>query len=190
MPKRDKMSFRAHWSLTSSSHQDILHPGVKQPRWRSAPLNFRYWSSAGKGWIFNTGSKMSCNPKWRSSCMSGSRSEGGHCLPPNLCSNPEPARSHRQPSKTNVHPKTTQSRGATPPCQQEPVEVFQTSGQAATRMPSWGEVCWACPLRCPPDRARACWRDYMSRLAWERHGISQEELVQMAGERRVSLLKL
>lgn len=132
------MSFRAHRALTSSSHQDILHPSVKQPRWRAAPLNFRYWSSAGKGWIADTGSKMSCCPKWRSSCMSGSRSEGGDCLPPNLCSNPQPARSHRQPSKTNFHPKTTQSRAATPPCQHEPVEVFQASGQAATRMPPSG----------------------------------------------------
>lgn len=113
------MSLQAHRSLTSSSHQDILHPSVKQPRWRSLDIGpqlekVERWS-----------------PQWRSPCMPGSRSEGGDCLPPNLCSNPQLARSHRQPSKTNFHPKTTQSRAATPPCQHELVE-------AATRMPPWG----------------------------------------------------
>jgi len=41
-------------------------------------------------------------------------------------------------------------------------------------------------------RARTRWRDYISRLAWERLGIPQNELVNVADEREVwvSLLGL
>ena len=41
-------------------------------------------------------------------------------------------------------------------------------------------------------RPRTRWRDYVSRLAWERLGVPQEELVEVAGEREVwaSLLRL
>jgi exonuclease III len=56
-----------------------------------------------------------------------------------------------------------------------------------------GEVFRARPTgRRPRGRPRTRWRDYVSRLAWERLGIPPEELAQVAGERDVwaSLLKL
>ncbi|KAK0154371.1 putative uncharacterized transposon-derived protein F52C9.6 [Merluccius polli] len=56
-----------------------------------------------------------------------------------------------------------------------------------------GEVFRARPtVRRPRGRPRTRWRDYVSRLAWERFGIPQEELDEMAGEREVwaSLLRL
>lgn len=64
------------------------------------------------------------------------------------------------------------------------------------RMPSGrlpGEVFRACPTgRRPRGRPRTRWRDYVSRLAWERLGIPPEELEKVAGEREVwvSLLRL
>ena len=56
-----------------------------------------------------------------------------------------------------------------------------------------GEVFRARPTgRRPRGRPRTCWRDYVSRLVWERLGIPQEELDEVAGEREVwaSLLRL
>uniref|UniRef100_A0A3P9PV83 Reverse transcriptase domain-containing protein n=1 Tax=Poecilia reticulata TaxID=8081 RepID=A0A3P9PV83_POERE len=56
-----------------------------------------------------------------------------------------------------------------------------------------GEVFRARPTgRRPRGRPRTRWRDYVSRLAWERLGIPPEELEEVAGEREVwaSLLKL
>ncbi|TWW55955.1 hypothetical protein D4764_09G0010050 [Takifugu flavidus] len=56
-----------------------------------------------------------------------------------------------------------------------------------------GEVCRACPSgRRPPGRPRTRWRDYVSRLAWERLGIPPDDLEEVAGEREVwaSLLSL
>ncbi|KAK0149127.1 LINE-1 reverse transcriptase [Merluccius polli] len=56
-----------------------------------------------------------------------------------------------------------------------------------------GEVFRARPTgRRPRGRPRTRWRDYVSRLAWERLGIPQEELAEVAGEREVwaSLLRL
>ncbi|KAK0135147.1 hypothetical protein N1851_029035 [Merluccius polli] len=47
-----------------------------------------------------------------------------------------------------------------------------------------GEVFRARPTgRRPRGRPRTRWRDYVSRLAWERLGIPQEELAEVAGER-------
>ncbi|TWW59961.1 R2 Retrovirus-related Pol polyprotein from type I retrotransposable element [Takifugu flavidus] len=49
-----------------------------------------------------------------------------------------------------------------------------------------GEVFRACPSgRRPPGRPRTRWRDYVSRLAWERLGIPPDELEEVAGEREV-----
>ncbi|TWW73379.1 hypothetical protein D4764_15G0007730 [Takifugu flavidus] len=47
-------------------------------------------------------------------------------------------------------------------------------------------------LRRPPERPRTRWKDYVSRLAWERLGIPPDELEEVAGEREVwaSLLRL
>ncbi|TWW73562.1 hypothetical protein D4764_15G0009560 [Takifugu flavidus] len=56
-----------------------------------------------------------------------------------------------------------------------------------------GEVFRACPSgRRPPGRPRTRWKDYVSRLAWERLGIPPDELEEVAGEREVwaSLLRL
>ncbi|KAK0154053.1 Craniofacial development protein 2 [Merluccius polli] len=56
-----------------------------------------------------------------------------------------------------------------------------------------GEVFRARPTgRRPRGRPRTRWRDYVSRLAWERLGIPQEELAEVAREREVwaSLLRL
>uniref|UniRef100_A0A3B3BLN8 Reverse transcriptase domain-containing protein n=2 Tax=Oryzias melastigma TaxID=30732 RepID=A0A3B3BLN8_ORYME len=56
-----------------------------------------------------------------------------------------------------------------------------------------GEVFRACPTgRRPRGRPRTRWRDYVSRLAWERLGVPPEELEEVAGEREVwaSLLRL
>ncbi|TWW81730.1 R2DM Retrovirus-related Pol polyprotein from type II retrotransposable element [Takifugu flavidus] len=55
-----------------------------------------------------------------------------------------------------------------------------------------GEVFRACPSgRRPPGRPRTRWRDYVSRLAWERLGIPPDELEEVAGEREVwTLLRL
>ncbi|XP_077422693.1 uncharacterized protein LOC144052475 [Vanacampus margaritifer] len=56
-----------------------------------------------------------------------------------------------------------------------------------------GEVFRACPTgRRPRGRPRTRWRDYVSRLSWERLGVPSDELAEVAGEREVwaSLLKL
>ncbi|TWW61054.1 hypothetical protein D4764_05G0011440 [Takifugu flavidus] len=56
-----------------------------------------------------------------------------------------------------------------------------------------GEMFRACPSGSrPPGRPRTHWRDYVSRLAWERLGIPPDELEDVAGEREVwaSLLRL
>ncbi|TWW71626.1 hypothetical protein D4764_16G0001230 [Takifugu flavidus] len=56
-----------------------------------------------------------------------------------------------------------------------------------------GEVFRACPSsRRPPGRPRTRWKDYVSRLVWERVGIPPDELEEVAGEREVwaSLLRL
>ncbi|TWW69209.1 hypothetical protein D4764_18G0000150 [Takifugu flavidus] len=56
-----------------------------------------------------------------------------------------------------------------------------------------GEVFRACPSgRRPPGRPRTRWRDYVSRLVWERLRIPPDELEEVAGEREVwaSLLRL
>ncbi|KAI3363818.1 hypothetical protein L3Q82_001417 [Scortum barcoo] len=55
------------------------------------------------------------------------------------------------------------------------------------------EVFQACPTgRRPRGRPRTRWRDYVSRLAWERLGIPPEELEEVSGVREVwaSLLRL
>ncbi|KAK3557566.1 hypothetical protein QTP70_030495, partial [Hemibagrus guttatus] len=47
-----------------------------------------------------------------------------------------------------------------------------------------GEVFRACPTgRRPRRRPRTRWRDYVSRLAWERLGVPPEELMEVSGER-------
>ncbi|KAK3561115.1 hypothetical protein QTP86_028310, partial [Hemibagrus guttatus] len=47
-----------------------------------------------------------------------------------------------------------------------------------------GEVLWACPTgKRPRGRPRTRWRDYVSRLAWERLGVPLEELEEVSGER-------
>ncbi|XDV12047.1 hypothetical protein PO909_000801 [Leuciscus waleckii] len=56
-----------------------------------------------------------------------------------------------------------------------------------------GKVFRACPTgRRPWGRPRICWRDYVSRLAWERFGVPLEELEEMSRERPLwaSLLRL
>ncbi|KAK3575585.1 hypothetical protein QTP86_030518 [Hemibagrus guttatus] len=56
-----------------------------------------------------------------------------------------------------------------------------------------GEVFRACPTgKRPQGRPRTRWRDYVSRLAWERLGVPPEELEEVSGEREVwaSLLRL
>ncbi|KAK3511307.1 hypothetical protein QTP70_000398 [Hemibagrus guttatus] len=56
-----------------------------------------------------------------------------------------------------------------------------------------GEVFRACPTwKRPRGRPRTRWRDYVSRLAWERLGVPPEELEDVSGEREVwaSLLRL
>ncbi|TWW64250.1 hypothetical protein D4764_03G0012580 [Takifugu flavidus] len=64
------------------------------------------------------------------------------------------------------------------------------------RMPSGClplEVFRTCPTRrWPRGRPRTRWRDYISRLAWERLGVPPEDLMEVARERAVwvSLLKL
>ncbi|KAI3362067.1 hypothetical protein L3Q82_012215 [Scortum barcoo] len=55
------------------------------------------------------------------------------------------------------------------------------------------EVFQACPTgRRPRGRPRTRWRDYVSRLAWERLGVPPEELEEVSGVREVwaSLLRL
>ena len=65
-----------------------------------------------------------------------------------------------------------------------------------TRMPPGrlpGKVFRACPAgRRPRGRPRTRWRDYISRLAWERLGVPPDKLEEVAGEREVwaSLLRL
>ncbi|TWW71137.1 hypothetical protein D4764_17G0006200 [Takifugu flavidus] len=64
------------------------------------------------------------------------------------------------------------------------------------RMPSGRlplEVFRTCPTgRRPRGQPRTRWRNYISRLAWERLGVPPEELMEVAGEKAVwaSLLKL
>ncbi|KAK3507833.1 hypothetical protein QTP70_001201 [Hemibagrus guttatus] len=56
-----------------------------------------------------------------------------------------------------------------------------------------GGVFRACPTgKRPRGRPRTCWRDYVSRLAWERLGVPPEELEEVSGEREdwASLLRL
>ncbi|KAK3525899.1 hypothetical protein QTP70_010953 [Hemibagrus guttatus] len=50
-----------------------------------------------------------------------------------------------------------------------------------------GEVFRACPTgKRPRGRPRTCWRDYVSRLTWERLGVPPEELEEVSGERETS----
>ncbi|KAK3511556.1 hypothetical protein QTP70_009656 [Hemibagrus guttatus] len=50
-----------------------------------------------------------------------------------------------------------------------------------------GEVFQACPTgKRPRGRPRTRWRDYVSRLAWERLGVPPEELEKVSGEREGS----
>ncbi|TWW77701.1 hypothetical protein D4764_12G0010910 [Takifugu flavidus] len=65
---------------------------------------------------------------------------------------------------------------------EEPDEVAWASSQDARWTPLWR----------PPGRPRTRWRDYVSRLVWERLGIPPDELEEVAGEREVwaSLLRL
>ena len=66
-----------------------------------------------------------------------------------------------------------------------------SSEEPPGRLP--GEVFQARPSgQRPRGRPRTRWRDYVSRLAWERLGVPLEELEEVAGEREVwvSLLKL
>ena len=66
-------------------------------------------------------------------------------------------------------------------------EVCQASSLDASRTPPC-EVFRAHPTgRRPLGRPRTCWRDYVSRLAWERLGISREELDEVAEESKVWL---
>ncbi|TWW63932.1 hypothetical protein D4764_03G0009400 [Takifugu flavidus] len=72
-----------------------------------------------------------------------------------------------------------------------PSPMVMSFGMPPGRLP--GEVFRACPSgRRPPGRPRTRWRDYVSRLAWERLGIPPDELEEVAGEREVwaSLLRL
>ncbi|KAK3543704.1 hypothetical protein QTP70_027204 [Hemibagrus guttatus] len=49
-----------------------------------------------------------------------------------------------------------------------------------------GEVFRACPTgKRPRGRPRTRWRDYVSRLAWERLGVPPEELEEVSGEREI-----
>ncbi|KAK3561731.1 hypothetical protein QTP86_012984 [Hemibagrus guttatus] len=49
-----------------------------------------------------------------------------------------------------------------------------------------GEVFRACPTgKRPRGRPRTHWRDYVSRLAWERLGVPPEELEEVSGEREL-----
>ncbi|KAK3568242.1 hypothetical protein QTP86_002009 [Hemibagrus guttatus] len=49
-----------------------------------------------------------------------------------------------------------------------------------------GEVFRACPTgKRPRGRPRTRWRDYVSRLAWERLGVPPEELEEVSGEREL-----
>ncbi|KAK3531414.1 hypothetical protein QTP70_019258 [Hemibagrus guttatus] len=49
-----------------------------------------------------------------------------------------------------------------------------------------GEVFRACPTgKRPRGRPRTCWRDYVSRLTWERLGIPPEELEEVSREREL-----
>ncbi|KAK3573226.1 hypothetical protein QTP86_015140, partial [Hemibagrus guttatus] len=49
-----------------------------------------------------------------------------------------------------------------------------------------GEVFRACPTgKRPWGRPRTCWRDYVSRLAWECLGVPLEELEEVSGEREL-----
>ncbi|KAK3515281.1 hypothetical protein QTP70_013483 [Hemibagrus guttatus] len=51
-----------------------------------------------------------------------------------------------------------------------------------------GEVFRACPTgKRPRGRPRTLWRDYVSRLAWERLGVPPEELEEVSGEREEPL---
>ncbi|KAK3541806.1 hypothetical protein QTP86_005611, partial [Hemibagrus guttatus] len=50
-----------------------------------------------------------------------------------------------------------------------------------------GEVFRACPTgKRPRGRPRTRWRDYVSRLAWERLGVPLEELEEVSGERELN----
>ncbi|KAK3574904.1 hypothetical protein QTP86_018369, partial [Hemibagrus guttatus] len=54
-----------------------------------------------------------------------------------------------------------------------------------------GEVFRACPTgKRPRGRPRTSWRDYVSRLAWERLGVPPEELEEVSGERESCALLL
>ncbi|KAI3373297.1 hypothetical protein L3Q82_006596 [Scortum barcoo] len=68
-------------------------------------------------------------------------------------------------------------------------KIADTSGRNEFPPQGWlgapleiGEVFQACPTgRRPRGRPRTRWRDYVSRLAWERLGIPPEELEEVSG---------
>ena len=89
-------------------------------------------------------------------------------------------------------PGETRSRAAAPLRGKEPVEVVQASDEDATRAPSYGGVLARPTARRPRGRPKTRWWGYISSLAWERLGIPQSELADMARDREIwgSLLKL
>ena len=90
------------------------------------------------------------------------------------------------------HPGGAQSKTAAPPRREEPVEVARASDQDASWTPPWGGVLGTSQWEKGRGRPRTRRRDYVSRLAWERLGVPQEELVEVAGKMEVwaSLLRL
>ncbi|KAI3365316.1 hypothetical protein L3Q82_010406, partial [Scortum barcoo] len=93
------------------------------------------------------------------------------------------------------HSGGARSRAAAPSHREESAEVAWASGliSDAPLDASLGR----CSRRVPPGegpvgRPRTRWRDYVSRLAWERLGIPPEELEEVSGVREVwaSLLRL
>ena len=63
--------------------------------------------------------------------------------------------------------------------------MVQASCQDASWMPPSGCI-FGTPIQEEPrGRPKTCWRDYISQLVWERHGVPLEVLLSDLGEERL-----
>ncbi len=156
---------------TFSIHWDGLQPSVKRLGWESAPPNPRPWSSVGKGWLVHYRLVECCYLKWRSSSIWGSCSRVRIQATEMSFLRRVAGRSLRDRVRSSVTREELRV---------EPLLLHIERGQLRWlghlfRMPP-GRLPWkvfqARPTgRRPRGRPRTRWRDYVSRLAWERLGV-------------------
>ncbi|TWW63827.1 RNA-directed DNA polymerase from mobile element jockey [Takifugu flavidus] len=200
--------------LLASSARDLQRSLDRFATACEAPPNPRPWFSTGKRWSAFSGSRRRSCPKWRSSRTSGSFTSEGRMereIDRRISAASAVMRTlHRSVSckmsfLRRVAGLSLRDRVRSSAIREElGVELLLLRVERSqmrwlghlVRIPPGrlpGEVFRECPSgRRPPGRPRTRWRDYVSRLVWERLGIPPDELEEVAGEREVwaSLLRL